>query len=840
MPFGSSQWMYNSGADFYNGVATQSVRLDDGSSPYLSRTPSSAGNRQTWTISFWIKRSTISTNQGLWSTYNGTGTINTQSSFRATDDKLDFYDNDGSYQWNLVTTQVFRDTSAWYHLVYAVDTTQATPSDRVKLYVNGTQITAFDTETYPSLNFSGADWNNNVIQFIGKHSSNYFDGYIAEFNNIDGSQLDATSFGETKNGVWIPKAYTGSYGTNGFRLQFNQTGTGTGSSSTIGADTSGVIPANHFDSSGIDTEDCDMPDSPENNFATLNPLINGYGTDMTYSEGNLAGAWVSGYETTLGTILMTSGKWYWEITSNDWNNYSMMGIARDTALQTTINTTYGQTGVITYATQGAIYNQSTGASGSYTSFLASEIIGIALDLDSGTRTFKFYNNNTLQDTITLNSNFDGYGIIPSFTAGGNTDFRVNFGQDSSFAGLKTSGSAEASDGNGIGDFYYAPPSGYLALCTANLPEPTISPNADTQAENYFGVLTWSGDDNASRTIASGDTGVTGDIDFTPDFTWIKRRNGSSNGSDHLLLDIVRGVGSFNGLSSNGSEAEGFTEAGSTWSNFGDISDFATDGFTVQKGSDPSHTLEGINQTGGTYVGWNWKAGGTAVSNTDGSITSSVSANTDAGFSIVSYTGNVTAGATVGHGLGAVPKMIIVKSRDNATPWIVYHSANTSEPETEYLRLNEENATADFPTWNDTAPTSSVFSLGTTTWVNATSAMIAYCFTEIEGFSSINFYTGNGSTDGTFVYTGFRPAWVMVKDVGTADWDIQDTTRSPINPSKERIWANLPNGETTSTYDIDFLSNGFKLRSTNPDTNSLNGTKIYMAFAEVPFKYALGR
>ena len=384
-------------------------------------------------------------------------------------------------------------------------------------------------------------------------------------------------------------------------------------------------------------------------------------------------------------------------------------------------------------------------------------------------------------------------------------------------------------------------SDYKALSTANLPDPAIDPSQGSSPEDYFGTLLWSGDDNATRTVAIGQSGVTGDVNFTPDFSWIKRRNGATNGSDHMLLDAVRGVGSFNALSSNGTQEEGRTAAGSSWANFGDIDTYTTDGFTVQKGSDPSHTLEGINQSGGTYVAWNWKANGSGVSNTDGSITSTVSANTESGFSIVSYTGNDTIGATIGHGLSEAPEMIIVKDREAATNWTVYHASNTSAPETERLKLNSSDATGDFIYWNDTAPTSSVFTVYSGSGVNGPRDHIAYCFHSVEGFSKFGSYTGNGSADGPFVYTGFRPSFVMVKRTDSANaWVMYDTARETENVHNSILLAESSGAETTTGNTLDIISNGFKLRSSEGATNASGGTYIYMAFAEMPTKFSLAR
>jgi len=812
--FGSSQWMYASG--FYNGVATQSLRFNDDDTAYLSRTPSSASNQKTWTYSTWFKIANNTYHTILSAGVTGTPRI---ALYMTSDGQLiTDVAGTGSYDESVAR---FRDASAWYHLVWAFDTTQATGSNRSRMYINGTEITLTKTRTW-SLDTNYAV-NGNVLHTIGTFSNSIgsfnSDKYQAETNFVDGSQLTPTSFGETKNGVWIPIEYTGSYGTNGFRLQFNQTGTGTASSSTIGADTSGN--ANHFSSSGIVASDCDMPDSPENNWSTMNSLINGYGTNITMSEGNLAGTGTSEqYNNTLGTILMTSGKWYWEISSADFNNYDMLGIAIETAIQTTDSTPYGQTGVIAYATQGAVYNESASGTGSYTSFQASEIIGIAVDLDASPRTFKFYNNNTLQGTINLSSNFDNVGILPFFCIGNTDTIKVNFGQDSSFAGLKT---AQGNTDGNVGDFYYSPPSGYLALCTANLPEPTISPNADTQADDYFNTVLYTG------TGDSNSQSVTG-VGFQPNFLWIKTR---STTYYHYLFDIVRGSGT-NHLYSNTSEVEG------TWANNATLTSFDSDGFTV--GATPAYT-NALNNGSQTFVAWNWKAGGTAVSNTNGSITSSVSANTDAGFSIVAYQGNDASSATVGHGLSQAPEMVIVKNRQEAITnpaWAVYHSSLGA---TKYIDLSTTTASDTATTvWNDTAPTSTVVTIGTADSVNSGSTHIMYCFHSVVGYSKFGSYTGNGSTDGPFVYLGFRPAWLMYKCSSSSGdgWSIWDAKRDTINGMDRELLANSSNAEGTATDYIDFVSNGFKIRASGGSINLSGGTFIYMAFAENPFKYANAR
>jgi len=394
---------------------------------------------------------------------------------------------------------------------------------------------------------------------------------------------------------------------------------------------------------------------------------------------------------------------------------------------------------------------------------------------------------------------------------------MNFGQDSTFAGTETAGGN--ADENGNGDFAYAPPSGYLALCTANLPEPTISPNANTQADDYFNTATYSGNSSTQNITSVG---------FQPDWVWIKSR---SNASNNYVTDVVRGTSK--GLQTNISNAE--------VTNTNVITSFNSDGFSL--GDDATANVANI--TGRTYVSWNWKAGGTAVSNTDGSITSSVSANTDAGFSIVSFTGNKTRGATIGHGLGVKPDMIIMKNRDLGVSWVVWFP--NLQANNQLLELNSTGAvltnTGDPNAWwNNTSPTSSVITLGDYDGINDDLSMIAYCFAEIEGYSKFGSYTGNGSSDGTFVYTGFRPAWIMFKRTdSTNHWLMLDNKRNVGNLVHKFLLANASDAEDTSNdQDTDFTSNGFKVRNSNARNNASGGSYIYMAFAENPFKYANAR
>ena len=808
-PFGSTAWMYNPSTEFYGFEISNSLRFEDGDSALLSRTPSSASNRDTWTWSAWVKRGNIGAAKGLFAAPEGTSgnTAYLDIIFTAADE-LAVSSYATLYR---KTTRLFRDPSAWYHLVVAVDTTDGTADDRIKIYVNGVQETSFVTNNAKTQN-EDTGINSAVAHEIGD-GGNHFDGYMAEVNFVDGSQLTPSSFGETKNDIWIPKNTSGlTFGTNGFRLEFKQTGTGTASSTTIGADTSGND--NHWTSTNLVASDV-VPDSPTNNFATLNVLDTG-GSNATYSQGNLKIVTNTGSNSqAVSTIpIPSTGKYYWEVhitaTSGTISDNSRIGIQVGSAVTPSLDVRYKSDG------NKSVNNSGSGYGASYA---ANDIISIAVDGDSNTVTF--YKNGASQGAISYTMGETYLPIITEASGTINITYGTNFGQDSSFAGVATAqGNADA---NGIGDFYYAPPSGYLALCTANLPAPvaTVDPAEGGSPQDYFNTVLYTGAGSGA------DANTVNTVGFQPDFTWIRNRG---DAEAHVLQDSVRGVAKF--LQSDTTNQDQNTGGG-------DIKAFNSSGFIL------GYTNNRSNATNDTYVAWNWKAG-TAFSNDAsatgvGSIDSSGSVSADTGFSIISYTGTGSAG-TVAHGLSSAPDMILIKDRDNATyNWVVYHSANTSAPETDYLRLNLANATADYDHWNDTAPTSSVFSLSSYDWANKNSdAMIAYCFAGVDGFSKFGKYTGNGNTDGPFVYTGFRPAWVMVKRTdASGHWAIGDTKRLGYNVDNNPVYANLTNVEGTDDW-IDFVSNGFKIRASTGDFNTNNGTYIYMAFAEQPFKYANGR
>ena len=352
---------------------------------------------------------------------------------------------------------------------------------------------------------------------------------------------------------------------------------------------------------------------------------------------------------------------------------------------------------------------------------------------------------------------------------------------------------------------------YLPLSTANLPDPIIDPAQGASPEDHFNTVLWTGDGTSGRSITTG---------HQPDFVWTKERNSAIN---HIAQNSISGTGLY--LHPNTTAAE---QSATTL-----ITSFDSNGFTV--GNSGS-----INGSSDTYVAWSWKANGSGVTNTDGSITSTVSANTTSGFSIVSYSGNGTAGATVGHGLNQKLELFILKARNGVREWPVYSETLGA---TKFLLLNGTNAaTTAVQPFNNTEPTNQVFTVGSSNSANDSSLnYIAYCFHSVEGFSKCGSYVGNGSTDGPFVYTGFQVKWVMYKRTDSAgDWSILDTERSTYNVADDYLYPHSSAAEASGAYQTDFLSNGFKLRGTNTQNNASGGTYIYMAFAENPFKYSNAR
>jgi len=789
----------------------KSLRFRASASAYLNRTPASSSNRQTWTWSAWVKPSllTAAYNMSLFGADNGTdtsliaftGTINTPTY------QMNIYNGNGAL---IRTTQYFRDPSAWYHIVVVSDTTNATASNRTRLYINGVQVTAFDSATYPSQNATGSI-NSTTQHDIGKQTgtSRYFDGYMAEVNFVDGQALTPSSFGSTNSltGVWQPAKYTGTYGTNGFYLPF----TNTTSTTTLGYDFSGNSnnwTTNNLSLTAGTTYDS-MTDVPTltngaiSNYCVINPLLKGFGsigTNYTITNGNLtfngtagSGNWCGGD----GSIGVTSGKWYYECvyTSADSAGDLVAGwVMTQTPRHPGTGANGGaqaDTGIGFYSGGGSIYTQGSGT-GSCTSWTLNDVMGLAIDVDA--KTAIIYKNGTSIGTASgLNTGtyWAGIGGYQSYVC------QLNFGQR---------------------PFAYTPPTGFVALNTYNLPTSTIvKGNTVMDATLYTG--------NGSNPRA-----ITNTAGFQPDFVWLKNR---SAGWGHLWQNSV--VGASYEMQSNGTGSENYQFQ------YGYLTSFNSNGFTVTTGSTDDYFT---NNSGDNYVGWQWNAGnGSSSSNTAGSITSTVSVNASAGFSVVTYTGNSTNPSTVGHGLGVAPQFIIIKCRSNAYNWVVGSKAIDGFSSGKQLYLNSTSAVAGGENFfSNTQPTSTVFTVKDNYEVNFSGyTYVAYCWTPIAGFSSFGSYTGNGSSDGPFVYTGFRPKFVMIKSSSDAGgWSIFDSVRDSYNQMNKDLEANSADAEYTPGYLKDFVSNGFKIRQSNLGENGNGRTYIYMAFAENPFKNALAR
>ena len=742
----------------------QSLRFDGGS--YLNRTPGSAGNRRTSTLSFWFK----------WESQGGEGVFlwaNGRTKLAIDpggNDRLSLDDYDGSFNLKKEATRSLRDPSAWYHVVVAMDTTNATADDRHRIYLNGQRITTFSTSTNSSQNFD-TDWNNNVEHRIGYDGNFYFRGYIAEMHMLDGTAVtDAEDFGEyDDNGVWRPIEYTGdSYGTNGFYLKFDETAT-----NGIGHDHSGNgnnFTASGFLTSGIGTDV--FSDTPTKNWCTMNPLNNGTGDTENGSLEHSRGTGDAN-SATFGTFGVTSGKWYWEaeLYSTSGGQYPIgIGFGNDDL-------------VVGESTKCLVYSSKDGdkvGGGSYTSYGDSygikDIIGVALDLE--TQDIEFYKNGVSQGVAFTSISTDKPWFPISWKNDSNVaqSFRWNFGQR---------------------EFAYPP--------------------GTASATDYFNAIIWTGDGSNPRTL----TGV----GFQSDLVWIKARSAGGDLS-HQLFDSVRGLSGGNSLQPDRAVAEGNEGTGN-----GYLSAFTSDGFTVDTTSSDIY----VNDSGKTYVAWCWKAGGTASSNTDGDIDSNVSASTDAGFSVFTYTGNGGTDQTVGHGLGAAPSACIVKSRA-ANSWFIRHD---SLPSNENLNFN--NSTTVTPGGGgligDLSSTSTItLKSGSNNAdnINANGTnYVAYCWIEKDGVSKFGSFTGNGSSTGPFVECGFKPRMVIVKrtDAGS-NWFMYDTVRGTNN----KLYADDPsdeNGEdggSTTSNTILSLSTGFQMTSGN-GSNTNGGTYIFMAWAE---------
>jgi len=773
--------------DILLGAAGQSGAFDttliersawfDGVADKLTKTFGTDTRNGKGVISVWVRRNKIGTRTCIIETG---GTLD-MIEFDLVSAQLHVRMNNQDWTSNAL----YRDTS-WYHILVSWDMA-AVGTARVQVLVNGEEISYL---AQPTLS-TQPSYFRNVAHYIGSigGTSTFWNGSMAQFTALDGrsiqngdytvaSFLDTYTFG-ANGSQYVPRAdadiaaLATAAGGNSFCL-----------TTAIGDGTDASGNGNNFTPTSMSDAANGTADTPSDTYALLNPLdtrattyttiglANG-NLELTYKVGNAAR---SAFGDTLG-----GGKWVFEVTMlTAVGSSAFVGWS---ALNVDLNNSGTQGPLVLYASNGNKYVSSTSGTGAPTisAYGATyNTIGdvIRVEADFTASTIEFFKNGTSQGSISISGMNDGTVAYFPSVYGSNASLRVNFGQQ---------------------PFIGTPTAGFKALSTANLPTPAY------QGIDYFNPILYTG--NGSTNAITG-------VGFQPDLVWIKNRTGSTS---HSLYDAVRGVQKQ--LESDNNSAETTEATG--------LTAFGSDGFTVG-------SLAQVNTNTNNFVGWNWLAGGAGASNTDGSITSTVSKAAAGHFSIVTYTGTGAA-ATVGHGLGGVPNLIIVKNRGTTGNWAVQSSETSYATNVLYLDLTNASAAAGVNVWNNTDPTSSVFSVGLAADTNAsTNTYVAYCFKNVPGVCKIGSYKGNGSADGPFSYTGFRPSWVMVKRTdSTTDWHIIDVKRDPYNVMDSFLFANLSLYESSdAAYNRDLLSDGFKIRASLPYVNASGGSFLFIAMADI--------
>ena len=755
-------------------------------------------------------------------------------------------------------------------------------SGNLDAFLDGTRLGGNQTS-------NSTAWNQNNVR-IGmaqSNGTNSVDGYISNVRMVVGSAVYSSG-----SSITVPTSTLTAVTNTQLLALTTSTMTADASSNNVTGTlsgsgyfgTSGYSPfanfnfnddqsgnANNFAANNVFPHDV-VPDSPTNNFATMNTiyhssrqadLLNG-NLDVQNSQ-NFSNPGANSYGAVSTFAIPRDKKVYIEVQcSTHTGVYWYAGFATKKGLEAGVSSTQtaGESSVVFYnravMKNGTQFQYSSssgvgGLGGGTSPFAIDDVLGMAVDGSNGKVWFS--KNGTYFKTIASNNGSTGNTGNPSagtdevaiiddvpeedlfvvIGTGQPAVASVNFGQDS-----RNVSSANA-DSEGIGTFQYAVPTDYVSLCAANLTTDAISPTQSSQADDHFNTVLYTGNGNNPHAI----TGV----GFQPDWVWIKDR---SNTYNHQLHDVVRGAD--NALLSNEPDKE---------TDFNSFVSFDSDGFSVTGAN-------GTNKNSATHVSWNWKAGGAPTadnsaaanaeptagsakidgSNQSGAFSGSpsiaikrLSASTTAGFSIVKWTGTGSAG-TIPHGLGAAPEFYTVKNlTDDSTNWQSYHRGIASDAETDYIYLNSAAAADDSDDWNDTAPNANVFSVKTHNQVNASGDdYVAYLFTPIQGYSKFGNYTGNADADGTFVYLGFRPRWFMLKDAtnNNIEWNIYYDEASPFNVMNDYLAAasNAAEATNVSTRNLDFLSNGVKLRDQYAQNYSANF--IYLAFAQAPFKFANAR
>ena len=786
-------------------VIERSVKLREEENAYFNRTSTVAGDRRTFTLSIWVKFFKTDGNQDF-IFMCGDSPDNQLQLSREGVSQINFEPKTGgSTDARFYTKSHFRDQE-WYHLVLKIDSTQSTTSDRMAFYINGVQDNE-DTDlvatTYPSQNLE-FKWGENGISYtVGRRTHSGYvtqgDMQVADFHYVSGYAYDATAFGyfDDQTGIWKPKKYTGSYGSAGWHIDFSDKT----STTTLGYDKSGN--GHHFTANNISvssgTGNDSLLDTPTNCFPTWSRLSKN--NDHTYTKGNQK---VTSYANNQSGCVSTfgappRGKWYCEY--HVLSSYLFAGVTADTYDGTgnVISSSRTNGSTVAYYADGQKYIG--GSVSSYGDSIGNgDVVGIALDMDG--KKVTYYKNNTSQGAIDLVDTTNGHLICFAVGTGQNLSAYINFGQQ---------------------EFDYTPPTGYKKISSANIvPEDPII----MRPKRHFDTVLYSG--NGSTQSVSG-------LEFKPDLVWIKER---SSNSSNQLYDVVRGA--TKRLRSDTSDAEDTKSNG--------LTSFHDHGFILGDHS-------AVNTNGNTYVAWCWKAGGAAVTNNDGSITTQVSANQEAGFSIVTYTGNGTNGATIGHGLGKAPVMRFGRARSDigtvgsaGAHWTWNHQSLTngmnggSSAGTVFVNLTQAEETNNHGAIGAVSSTTATLSDGSSgsaprPHVNESGeTYVQYFWTEVPGYSKFGKYTANASADGSYVHLGFKPALIVIRKASGEDtvvFDIERHTKNPAGRINGRLYWSVNNTQSSSTEDLDINATGFKIRKFTGIINGSSGDYIYMAFASQP-------
>ena len=771
---------------------------NNGGNQYLIKS-SGGGNDKKWTYSLWSKNCKVG--NGLFMGYNGNNSSSRETLSMGGSGNISWQLRYGGSQHayrrsTYATESNHMDNGGWFHFVCQWDSANGSTADRFIIWINGVRQDLIEYNGTQSNSSSGFMTGTNYIGKAHDTSGYNAEFYLAEMHAVDNAVIAPTHFGFTDpiTGVWRPKRSSDivaatTYGTGGWYLDFSDP-------SNLGADRSGN--GNNWTPNGFSASDV-VFDSPTNNFCMLDN--NDFGGNKAIG-GNLrsgtagTGAW----RLQRGTFILEkgSGRWYWEVQqkgSIDGSNGWWAGLVHQNYVSRTPNPN-SNSGYMYGRQSDTRYWNGGNAAGHFPSTANNDIIQFAFDADTGKMWSGKNGTWTGADPGTGASHSfeinygggDGGDLVPAVIMYGSNNYAIcNFGQQ---------------------PFAYTPPTGFRSICSKNfaIQGPTVS-----SPKSHFNVVTYVGN--------NGTNVVTG-LEFKPDLVWIKNR---STTSDHLLTDSVRGLFNIRSNTEDGDQANGSIH----------LQSFNSNGFTV------AGTGSNSNSNGHNFVAWCWKAGGAAVSNSDGTITSQVSANQEAGFSIVTFTGTGSAG-TVGHGLGKAPAVVITKRRNANQAWFVHHK-NISNGH--YLRLNANNGQGgDTNVYPNNMSTTNTFAIGGDDGVNGNgSTYVSYCWAEIPGYSKFGFFTGNGNGNtqpsGKVVRLGFKPALVILKSTGSfsgSNWGIFDFKRLGYNRKVYDLRTNTDSSEGSDNTIISLDAEGFRITTTSSGFGgSSSYNYIYMAWAENP-------